>query len=446
MGNNALSADEKICVTLAIEHKEREFASKLLLARRLVNAGARVYLGSTEAIDAISSKLDPAIILHKSTFNAKSKKYRSLGHKFVVLDEEGGYAIPRSRIAEYCRLRYATLSPDKESLILTPNEAFSSEIRSLSDVPAVSTGWPRIELWFQKYWSLWDHEVQAIRLQYGEFLLFTPSFGDITRKYAAGKRENLEHWWDGNKSAKALADYVQLISGLAPRLQKKGIQLVVRPHPSERLGDWAKILWGIENLKIVKRGDVAPWIRASSGVLTWGSGTSVQAAVMGKKVFTYKVAPLPGLTDTISFEIATNVEGPEEILDLVALNRDEKKISEEARSALQNLQYEETGVSPSSRIVEELLSIGVTPTGPLLETRGIKLRLWILNFMSQAHKIFQMIPGFPTRSHQTVAEKIPGGIDDFQVGQLLERIIEAEGGSVSTKIRAIGRNLVMVEG
>lgn len=95
--------------------------------------------------------------------------------------------------------------------------------------------------------------------------------------------DHLEH--DQN-NFQALQD---LIGGVSER--RPDIQIIIRPHPSERSDTWIKFAKTLPSVEVVSETEVGPWLQASDIVVTTGCTTGMEAALLGKPAISMVVQP-----------------------------------------------------------------------------------------------------------------------------------------------------------
>jgi len=113
--------------------------------------------------------------------------------------------------------------------------------------------------------------------------------GDIAKFGRAAKgmsREYAEDLW--NHKLAVFRDFQDLI----PRLEKAFPQLniVVRPHPTERHDVYNKIAARCSRVHVTNQGNVVPWILATRAVLHNGCTTGIEAFVMGVPAISYRAS------------------------------------------------------------------------------------------------------------------------------------------------------------
>ena len=436
-------------VLLSIEHKEREFLPKCLLALHFAKSGFRVYLGSTEAVDELAMRINPSVYLHKST-HPKSPAFKAMGHVFAVLDEEGGVTTPVSTVEEFCFWRYSTVDPGRQDLILLPSKRWSTAVSKMSNVDDVAvkvTGWPRVDLWRSTYSEISRSEVDHIQRTEGNFYLFPTSFG-------GGHESSFKEVIDSSPNEmfrqiqlhkfRAFKTYTDLVREIAPNLPQ-GTSLVIRPHPSEKLSEWKEAMAGVPNVKIIREGDIAPWILGAQALLQFGSTTVTQAAMNGKLNVQYRIEHVEGITDSPSFELALEATTPEEVLSL--LGRPDEKLEEIRERALAVLESEMDYSDEQlavTKVVDAISSVALPAIRAHKLGLSLRARLFALHFGSGLRHIMRKV-GVLSFSGKTIFENIPGGINSAQVEDAMLRMAKAETAPAEFVVLNVGRNLVAIE-
>lgn len=436
-------------VLLSLEHKEREFLPKCLLAAHLIHKGFRVFLGSSEAIHEIAKIIGPSVFFHKST-HPKSPLYKSLGHTFVFLDEEGGITTPTSTIKEFCQWRYATVSKERQDIVFLPGKRWFEEVSQMPNVNGVKlhvTGWPRIDLWGSKYSILHDDKVQTIKREHGVFYLFPASFGAASQLSFERLIETSPNQMFAEiqiHKRDAFFDYIEMLRELSAGLTL-GEKIIVRPHPSEDLREWENALIGFQNIEVIREGDVSPWILAAKAIIQFGSTTVIQSALNGKLNVQYRVKSKSGVTDSPSFDLCVTAQTPREVLSLIS--NPPQHVEEQINKALGMLEQEadfekaESAVSKISTILDDLLIGGqFSPKFP----PSLKLRLSAI-FFGSSLKFFLQRLGFFGKAGKTVFENLPGGITSAEVAKLIDKFNEIEGWADEPLVLQVGRNAVLLE-
>lgn len=436
----------KSTIVITMEIYEREFIPKVLLSKKLAEEGFRVFIGSMESAHVLLTKsIDPCLILHKSPIHKKVRHYKSKGHQFICLDEEGGPTTSRSLLPAWCGVRYREIDSQTHDVILFAEERYRKQVKAMNNsrgIRMATTGWPRIDVW-RKYKWLFEEKAIGLREEHGNFILFPTSFGPIPIKRFSNDKdpERLTRVRSDLKE-EYLRLYLKMIAEVAPKLKDKII--VVRPHPSESVSRWYKLLRDVPNVKIIRDGDIGAWITASIGLIQWRSTSTIQAALFGKQSLTYRVPITEGLTDTPSFELCKNVWEIDEMLESVnELESPNPKLVDRAEKylVLESGSADELAID---RIANELKK--VKTTGIRSPVVSVPAKIWIEYVFvgSKIKKHLKKLGIYDTKVN-VVAEKLPYGIRSTEIESYIEKFYAMEKSLYRLKVRQEASNLVSIE-
>lgn len=368
-------------IYLAMETKVRELDAKILLSAVLALRGYRVVLGYKTDLDALMMTLPPGIYIDKSAASTKTEKFRDLrrgGHAVMVHDEEGLVIHNPQR---YLSHRVAGESIDALSRFFMWGNAQEEIIRTEFPKYAeklVVTGNPRFDLLRSDMRGLFDREVEALHRKYGHFILIATKFG--TNNNQMGKEKYLQSEIQ-NTLIKSEADYefrkgyfafreklfnhfVELVEHVS--LQNQGRTIIVRPHPSENMTTWEKLVAHLPNVRVVREGNVQPWIMAADLLLHNGCTTAIEAVMLGIPAIAYR--PVTSIRFDIPLPNAVSVEATtlEEVDDLVAsiLAGEPCDLTPEQTALLGRHLAATTGPRASDRVVDAIESYACIATFP----------------------------------------------------------------------------------
>jgi surface carbohydrate biosynthesis protein len=277
---------------LPIEIKHREFFSKLFLASYAIKSGFRVYIGSSDSIFRLikTKKQKGGIFFYKGGLELnKILELKKKCDHFVVLDEELG--TEKNNFSKVARRR---IWPGTEKFIsryyVISKFGYKASRNVFTEMKdrVRCTGWPRVDLWKKENSYLFKKETELIKKKYGKFILFSSDFTYNSKKVINDrsnavrmsewkllrkeflKRKKLSNtvYEDYNHFLKILLDYDK-IKGLP--------QIIIRPHPTEDLDAWYEFSKKVKNIKVIYKGEITPWINASSGLLHRGCMSAIQA-------------------------------------------------------------------------------------------------------------------------------------------------------------------------
>ena len=285
-----------------MESQIRELDSRLLLACCAAKAGRATYLGSTAAFNAGLWRLPRGIWFAKAMTKGSLRSFRRarrLGNTIVAWDEEAPVHYPADLYFPR-RIDFRTLP------YISRNFAWGQENLELwsghPDFPMAAvtlSGNPRADLLKPEVRDVFEPAVRAIREQYGDFVLINTNFGSINcdlvtlnLKYPDPSRPG--HYLYGATAnglprdevdtlfehrRKIFSSFQDLIPRMAAALPS--VTFVVRPHFAESIGFWSDLLKDWPNVRVVREGNVVPWLYAAKALIHNGCTTAVEAYALG---------------------------------------------------------------------------------------------------------------------------------------------------------------------
>ena len=287
---------DKPTIYICLEIKNREYESQILLAADAVLRGYRVYLGTHAAVYALikTKKSKNGIFLDKSTQPLDRMIWvRERCEALCVLDVELGPTILESDLrGNFISRIYKDTEKliDKFMVVGPAVEQVAKEHFTQDRSKIIKTGWPRIDLWVKQGELIHKDTIASIRDKYGDFLLFTSSFGIIRDPNLTGTLKNADTINATSLNSIGTFDLqfsnfkktIELIKKWDANLNVPAI--VIRPHPAEPLSIWRRELGKLQKTFIVSDGEVTPWILASLGIIHQGSTSAIQAYYAKKPV------------------------------------------------------------------------------------------------------------------------------------------------------------------
>ena len=288
---------------IPMETKVRELHAKLLLGAFAARAGFQVVIGEQRELKSQMPVLPRGIVLEKGATPHQLpaiEKAVSLGNRVVAWCEEGlvyrnaeAYLRDRIHLPTMSQLeRFFLWGGEQKRTILTKTPESESKL--------VLTGNPRFDLLRPEMRAVFEDDARRLRERHGSFILIATNFARANhfcgRDYAMAQLRGkgsfatpeLAAFTDGWTTfvENMYASFRQMIPLLARTLPDTNF--VVRPHPSENHDAWREHLAGCTNVKVVHEGNVAPWIRASSGLIHNGCTTGVEAYLADIPVLAYR--------------------------------------------------------------------------------------------------------------------------------------------------------------
>jgi len=310
-------SSKKKTIIFTIELADRELLGKCLLALEMAKKGFRVYIGTFRAVHEIRHSIKSCVFFHKSSYKRRALQYKNqMGATVAIMDEEAGIAIPSHRMEDFIRFRFGSLTSQAYDFVFTIGDRYArmvSELPSMQGINVISSGWPRIDLWREEFSSIHNKKVSEIKQEHGSYWLFVSSFG-FTSEAGFERRLAKAYSEQAARSARnvyqALKNYIDLIKQLASDQSQK---IIVRPHTSERIQEWEDIFSKYPNIRVIREGDITPWLLAADGVITYRSTVNVQAALNGIPTIQYKINDIDGINDLAVFKVSKCAETVEEV-------------------------------------------------------------------------------------------------------------------------------------
>ena len=421
----------KPLLIIPVETKVREFDAKLLLAVVALQRGFDVVLGALWELKFFTELLDRGIFLDKSIAKTKAQWFsrcRQQGHRIAALDEEG---LVYFDAETYRQLRIHPPSLEAADLFF----AWGKDQAEVT-VPAVGalaerirlTGNPRFDLLRPELRRAYDKNVAELRSKYGRILLINTSFSFANSANDAKalqktfsqypieeKRPGFFAGW-----TEAQRNVLQSFQEVMPLVRERFPEhtIIIRPHPSEGLQLWQEQARSLPKTRVIREGNVVPWLLAADVLVHWNCTTAIEAFLLGKPAIAYRKEqpdfyeqPLPNIC---SFHAAN----PEELLDMLdqalagslaaapdELARQQKILAHHISSLHGSLATE--------KIVEELIQLSQTfPRQRNISQRTIQMlkRLW--------RAVLDQLD----RSRQERDPYIAGKFPDTTVDEVRERV------------------------
>lgn len=301
-------AQDRPALIIPVESQVRELDAKLLLACCAVERGYHVVIGSRAYVHFAMASVPRGIYVAKSMRGMSALMFRlisELGHGIVAWEEE---ALVHPPAEVFYPLR---LSPDTirhASHLFAWGEENRALMAAYPHLPPglkmPVTGNPRGDMLRPELRSFFDEEVQALRREFGDFVLvntnftdvnpylpnlglFVPSKGSRPRRMGQAGKGMPRDFAEGLERHKQsiLDDFLEMIPAIEQALP--GVTLVVRPHPSEHHGVYHEIARRCRRVRVAHRGNVLPWLLASRGLIHNGCTTAVEAFALGVPSIAY---------------------------------------------------------------------------------------------------------------------------------------------------------------
>ena len=105
---------------------------------------------------------------------------------------------------------------------------------------------------------------------------------------------------------------------LSISLAKSGQKVVVRPHPSESVEVWKKKTEKYsKHIKIIRSGNIIPWLMASKIVIHNGCTTAVEGFLLDKTIISFRPIKNPNIETDLPNAISICLETKEDVVNYV---------------------------------------------------------------------------------------------------------------------------------
>lgn len=295
----------KPTLLLPIEERNRELNSRVQIALRATMAGFDVVIGQQWEIFEKIGSIAPSIILFKGDNTAQANRMRSAkqaGHAVCSIEEEV-FGICHEREILRC---YDDQIPALVDIVFAQGEFQKAAL--LKRWPelvgrVMVVGNPRADILTSLGHGSPSPAATELRRRFGPFVLFNtnfasinPAIDDIYGYFELCVRVGMMHV-DNPEDMRLLNEQFlwerenfDAVLSLGLRLTGKGINVVLRPHPSENAEIWRKQISSVAGMHIADTGDQLDWLKASELMVHSGCTTGMEAFLMNHPV----VALTPG--------------------------------------------------------------------------------------------------------------------------------------------------------
>lgn len=284
-----------------IEIYNRDFHAKSVLAYYLSKENFNVYIGRKAEIHTLILQNEPGIYFGVVTVENYAnfyKKLKSLGHKIIILDEEGLVTFEKKM---YLDLKVSDKTLDQIDHLFTWGEEnkkilTNSKYRKFKE-KIFTTGNPRIDLLKTKYNQIFFNTQKQIKEKYKKFVLINTSFSfsdhftknlnyvEELKKQKVIKNKNDEKRFLKYRdiSSKTKEMFIETVEELSNKY--KNLNFVIRPHPSENHDRYINLQKKYKNIFVDYRFSIQPWILSSLFVVHSYCTTAAESLVINRKTF-----------------------------------------------------------------------------------------------------------------------------------------------------------------
>lgn len=302
-------------LVLPVETAARELDAKLLLACVAAERGYSAFVGFQNEIRSHIAAIPRGVYIGKGFASRKARFLRilkGLGFIITAWDEEG-LVHPAAEI--YAKRRISAESLAFLDGIFSWGQNYTELIKSLpfyDGTPIHQVGNPRLDLLrtgLQRYYA---QDVEKLQARLGRYILFNSNFGRVNSAIKRPRDEGVAGpgtdptldalWLKGMAYRRELYQrFRSLIESVAQKFP--GHQIVLRPHPAERIESWDDISKKNPNVQVLYEGNVIPWLLGAEILIHNGCTTAIESVLMGRPAVCYQ--PIPA--DSPDWELPNSV-------------------------------------------------------------------------------------------------------------------------------------------
>lgn len=319
-------------IYIDVEIAARELDSKLLLAVIAASRGHHAIVAVTsEILSAVEKGVFAPGIFHTKSLTpadfkiSRHEELKNRGFAITSLDEEGG--LLDYGYDDFARWRYSDASMGQASAVFCWGADDTETLKRLHPGHADKihqTGSPRGDLWGPLFDNFWETPKFAPKKP---FLLVSSNFTvntvmrideKIRKKRESGALETdqsvVEALESYAENFRMISAFVQGIKHLAKH--NTGYDIVLRPHPTERIELWRELLHGSSNVHVIRNDSITAWINQAFAVMHNGCTSAMEATVNGTSVVTY-VPFAQEHAHQLPNELGYRAESPSDLLKTV---------------------------------------------------------------------------------------------------------------------------------
>lgn len=318
-------------IYLPVEIKNREFYAKLLLALKCIERGSSVVIGARIPPGHRLLKMARATILYKSAAKVDEDHllcFAEAGHQVYSLDEEG-FLVGSLDFFVNKRFTEKNVRHTAGFFCWGKLQAAALKVRYPDAVDKFSvSGNPRVDLWKNRYFGLYDKEVSRLQREFGDFVFVPSNFavtspfkkeGIVTRLKKMGYIDNAEEqaqFQELEEKLKKLREaFAIAIADWSMTLRKF---FVIRPHPSEDVGFWVERFKGHPYVRVSSQYSVSPWAMAAKAVLHNSCTTAIESGFYAVPTIAYTPEGMTHSIEKNFANMASHVESdPAAVLALL---------------------------------------------------------------------------------------------------------------------------------
>jgi surface carbohydrate biosynthesis protein len=305
-----------------------------LIALFAVEAGLEVVAGQKWLLQKNAGQMPAGYWIFKTLTPGDAKnmmKIQKLGHRISAIDEEmpglgegsGRLRWVDRRSVEACETIFCLGSKHLQAMVAK----FPDHKDRLFE-----TGNPRWDFLRPELRGLYAQDAGVIKEKYGSFILVNTNIGlmnsaksssdVLVRSLTSDGRINLDvpedrDFIDNLRTFESanFAAAIPLVKRL--RLEFPKHNIVLRPHPTERIEPYEEALGGEDRTFIVREGSAAAWLSACDVLVHTSCTTGAEAFALGKPSVCFQTIPSPLHTYFISSSLSVVAQSENDVVECV---------------------------------------------------------------------------------------------------------------------------------
>ena len=288
-------------VAFPIEISAREYLSKLFCSYKILSkTNYRVVFGKKSEVYNFYKKNKGIYLITKGGAVEHFAFKKDFPHnKLSLLDEEGPL-INFSYNSDFVARTNFTVLEKLSDYFCWGLRDYSMMKKILNEKKLILSGHPKFDLCDKKYAVFFKEKKKILNKKYGKFLLVASSFisadgyidNDIYSKWivkAVEKKLRKKKYNDLKKYFSVEKNYYNNLIKFTKKISinHPDLKIIFRPHPRQDVEKVKKRFdkKKYKNIFVIKEGSITPFIYASKYYLHSGCTTSLEAAILGKKIF-----------------------------------------------------------------------------------------------------------------------------------------------------------------
>lgn len=448
---------------LPIETKTRDLEGRLFVIFHALKRGIPAMLLHKSDVKRTLRHMPGGTYIHYGAVEAYRKEIESLsaaGHRLFAWDEEGlvflrrQYSQNRISPAVFASLeRFFSWGSNQRSVITETHPDLAEKV--------LLTGHPRFDLLKPNYRAVFEPESALLRKRYGRMILINTRFGFYNhfkgKQYALKAIRAKGYFSDPSMESyfdQWIAHDGAIFDRLAAVIPKIAAQhpdhtIVLRPHPSENIETWKRLLGHLPNFTVVHEGNVINWIMAADVMVHSNCTTGVEAYLLDRPSLAYRPVSSeefdPALPNALSIPATTD----EDLLRMVGEAVRTGGIAEPAEEQGKKRNIVEQhiegfyGTLSTERIIEAMFPepSSARPAYSL----GVGPQLWILrDHLVRSAKAFIKKYLLRRDTDSYADHKFPG-TDVHEIDAVMQRFMSITGTPVRYAVRRLSKHTFLFE-